>query len=257
MKHKKNYEILRVTTVAICMMTLLLSGCSSLPQNQAKRYFDNLYKRIPYRQEGDHRVISLFYVTSRKVVDEPGSGLKFLPQMGEDLTGGILDAKIDPSLKIGKMSPEKLKSTGEIRLQSIDKVDIDDLADKIWEAIDKSPHKSLLVLVFGFKDDFHTTAIKTAYYSYMLDVNTPILLFDWPGDQPVSIGGYEQAQANAKESGIYFGEVLATIAKEIQPGDKIWIQASSLGCQVVCSGFEYMHENPTLADPQEEIDHVF
>ena len=257
MKSRKNDNILGVATVAVCMVTLLLAGCSSLAENKAKRYFADLYKRMPYRQEGKHRVISIFYTTSRKVVDTPGKDLKFLPKMGDALTGGIIDVKIDPSIRIGRMLPKRFESKGEIGLKKIDKVDIDSLADKIRAAIDTSPHKSLLVLVFGFKDDFYSVAIEAAYYSYMLDVNTPILLFDWPGDQPVSISGYKQAQKNAKESGAYFGEVLATIAKEIQPGDKIWIQASSLGCQVVCSGFEYMHEHPILADPQEEIDHVF
>ena len=257
MKHKKNDNILGIATVAICMMTLLLSGCGSLPQNRVKKYFDKLYKRIPYRQEGEQRVISIFYATSRKVVDEPGADLKFLPKMGDALTGGIIEVKIDPSIRIGKMLPKRFESKGEIGLQKIDKIDIDNLADKVRTAIDKSPHNSLLVLVFGFKDDFYSVAIEAAYYSYMLDVNTPILLFDWPGDQPVSIGGYDQAQENAEKSGVYFGKVLAGIAKEIQPGDKIWIHASSLGCQVVCSGFEHMYKHPLLADPQEEIDHVF
>ena len=198
MNSKKNHKILRAATVSICLMTLLLAGCSSVGANKAKRYFDNLYNRIPYRQEGQHRVLSLFYVTSREVVDTPGADPKFLPKMGDALSGGILEVKIDPSIRIGKMLPKRFERTGEIGLQKIDRVDIHDLADNIRTAMDASPHKSLLILVFGFKDDFRSVAIEAAYYSYMLDVNTPILLFDWPGDQPVSIRGYKKAQANAQ-----------------------------------------------------------
>jgi len=257
MEREKHVNITRAVTATVCIMTLLLTGCASMQGTKAKKYFSNLYRRIPYRQEGPHRVIKIFYATSRAVVDKPDADLEFLPKMGENLTGGVLDVKIDPSLKIGKMLPKRFERTGEIGLANIEKVDIDVLANNVREAIDKSPHKSLLVLVFGFKDDFHSIAIEAAYYSYMLDVNTPILLFDWPGDQPVSIRGYNRAKENAKASGVFFGKVMAAVAEELQPGDKIWIQASSLGCQVVCSGFEYMYKHPALADPQEEIDHVF
>jgi esterase/lipase superfamily enzyme len=38
--------------------------------------------------------------------------------------------------------------------------------------------------------------------------------------------------------------------------EKLWVKASSLGCQVVCDAFEEMYKEPVCADSEIEIDHV-
>jgi esterase/lipase superfamily enzyme len=88
-----------------------------------------------------------------------------------------------------------------------------------------------------------------------LDVDTPVLLFDWPGDQPVNPWGYGKARELAVASGPYLGRLLAKIIQEVKP-EKLWVESSSLGCQVVCDAFEWMHQQPDLADSEEEISHV-
>jgi len=238
------------------MISLVMAGCSSMPGQKTTGDFDNLYKRLNYRQEGSYRVIDIFYATSREVVDKGDSDFRFLPRMGKEMTGCMLDVKIDPHVRIGKMLPKRFMRKGEIGIQDIKKLDDKDFMEKLTDAVDGSPHRSLLVLVFGFKDDFESVAIEAAYFAYMLDVNTPILLFDWPGDQPVSIPGYHKAQENAKASGPYLGELLSTVIQQVKP-DKIWIQASSMGCQVVCDAFDHMYKYDHLRDPQAEIQHVF
>ncbi|MFC1549130.1 alpha/beta hydrolase [Candidatus Omnitrophota bacterium] len=223
---------------------------------ETRDYFSDLYKRIAYKTEGDYRVIDIFYSTNREVEKKKDSNLRFRPKMAKNLTNGMLEVKIDPRIRIGKMLPRRFERKGEIGIQDVQRFDDEVFVKKLTEAVKSSPHDSLLVLVFGFKDDFETTAIEAAYFAYMLDVNTPVLLFGWPGDQGVSISGYKRAQSYAKESGPYLGELLAQIARKVKP-KRIWIQSSSLGCQVVCDAFNHMYKYDDLADRDEEIEHVF
>ncbi|NQT22807.1 MAG: alpha/beta hydrolase [Candidatus Omnitrophica bacterium] len=142
-----------------------------------------------------------------------------------------------------------------MEVQKIQNMEENVFMKELADAVNASPHNSLMVLVFGYKDSFELTAIKAAYFAYLLDINTPVLLFDWPGDQPVSIWGYKKAQNLAKESGPYLGGTLIKISREIKP-KKLWVEASSLGCQVVCNSFEYMVKHKDFCDPDCEIDQV-
>lgn len=233
----------------------LLTGCAFLPIQTSSGYFKDIYKRIRYTIEGRYRVIDIFYATSRKGDERRTSSLYFTNDMADNITTGSLNIKIDPRLKIEKMLPYRLKRKGMIGIQNIEKTDEDVFMKQLSDAVNASPHRSLLVIVFGYKDDFEATAIKAAYFAYLLDVNTPVLLFDWPGDQGVSPGGYEKAQSLAIKSGPYLGELLVRITREVKPS-KLWITASSLGSQVVCDAFDQMSKYPDIMDADTEIDHV-
>ena len=239
--------------VTVCSF---LAGCASITSQEAQPYLSDLYRRIAYKQEGDYRVIDIFYSTNREVVEKQDAPLRFRPNMTDKMTSGMLEIKLDPGIKIGRMLPGRFKRKGEIGIQDIQKMDDGLFIDSLTKAVRSSPHDSLLVLVFGFMDDFETTAIKAAYFAYLLDVNTPILLFGWPGDQPVTIGGYKRAQKYAEESGPYLGQMLTDIIRKVKP-KRIWVQASSLGCQVVCSAFEHMYKYDDLSDRETEIEDVF
>ena len=250
---------LAMTVMRLCVITLLctviLTGCALIPIQTSSGYFKDLYKRIRYTIEGRYRVIDIFYATSRKLDERKPDSIYFTNGIAKDITTGSLNIKIDPSLKIEKMLPYSLKRKGMIGIQNIDKAPESDFIKQLTDAVNISPHKSLLVVVFGYKDDFEATAIKAAYFAYLLDINTPVLLFDWPGDQGVSIGGYEKARSLATESGPYLGELLTKIIREVKP-EKLWIDASSLGCQVVCDAFDQMYKYPDISDKDLEIDHV-
>ncbi len=239
----------------LTFLGVFLSGCSYFPIQTATPYIKDLYRRIPYKMDGHYRVISIFYATCRKVEKGKDFSSSFLPKLGDKTSYGKMDVKVNPRLKIGKMQPASLKKRGMIEMDGLEEMGSDNFIERLDEAVKNSPHNSLLVLAFGYKDDFEVTAIKAAYFAYLLDVNTPVLLFDWPGDQPVSIGGYKKAQSLAVESGPYMGRLLAKIAREIKP-QKLWVESSSLGCQVVCSAFEHMCKYNDCADPDFEIDHV-
>ncbi len=247
---------LQIKSIALAVSILFaLSGCSSIPIQGAKSYFDKLYKRIPYKTEGGYRVIDIFYATDREVISGASPSPEFNRKVAKEMTYGTLDVKIDPTVRIGTMLPDKIKRHGVMGVQDVSKLDREAFIKKLTEAVQASPHKSLMVLVFGYKDNFEATSIKASYFTYILDINTPVLLFDWPGDQDVDIEGYLKARDYANESGPYLGKVLTDVIEKVKP-EKLWINASSLGCQVVCDAFEQMYKNPALADAEAEIDHV-
>ncbi len=239
----------------LLIATLLLQGCASVPLKDGSDPVEKtLYRRIPSKPEGDRRVIKLFFASSR-LIQERNGRLSFHPEIGGGLTLGRLNCRINPSVKIGKVIPSALKKKGVVNIQDIEKLNDDAFIQDISRAVQDSPHRSLLVLVHGFKDDFEMTATKLAYFTYLLDANTPVLIFDWPGDQSVTPWGYRKAVKLAADSGPYLGEALARIIREVKP-QKLWIESASLGCQVVCSAFEWMCRHPDLADPQTEINHT-
>lgn len=251
---KAKIRVLYYFMVSILCLSVL-AGCSGLPIKTSSSYFNDLYKRIRYTIEGRYRVIDIFYTTTRQIDEKKKPSVHFTNKLSDHLTAGEINIKIDPSLKIEKMLPYRLKRTGVIGIQKIDTIAEDVLIKELSEAVKQSPHKSLLVVIFGYKDDFEATAIKAAYFAYLLDVNTPVLLFDWPGDQSVDIGGYKKAQGLATESGARLGELLIRINREVKP-EKLWIKASSLGCQVVCDAFDQMYKCSDCSGPDTEIDHV-
>lgn len=236
-------------------MTMFLSGCAMFP----KHYYGtdlakNTYRRFPYSVEGDKRVVQIFYATSRKVKEKNGK-LFFTSDLGKGVTTGVLRARVDPEIKIGKMLPKRMKRKGLIEVQDVTRFNDEMFYKELSAAIEKSPNKSLLVLAHGFKDDFEMTAIKLVYFTYLLDVNTPVLMFDWPGDQSISPWGYRKAEKFAKESGPFLGELLTQIIRKVKP-EKLWVGSASLGCQVVAEAFAWMYQYPDMADPEEEITHV-
>jgi esterase/lipase superfamily enzyme len=241
--------------VIVLLAALALQGCSSLPFKTSSSYFEDLYKRIRYTVEGRYRVVSVFYATSRKRDASNKSSVYFTNSISDSTTTGELDIRIDPRLKIEKMLPRRLERMGVIGIQSISAEQAGVFMKKLKSAVSDSPHKSLLVMIFGYKDDFESTAIKAAYFAYLLDINTPVLLFDWPGDQGVNPLGYEEARRLAVRSGPQLGELLARISEEIKP-EKLWIQASSLGCQVVCDAIQHMQEYDFVTDSELEVDHI-
>ena len=234
----------------------VLSGCAALPVKRGPSYsLEDIYKRMDYKIDGGYRVVNIFYATSREVDYTAKPSPVFKARLAGETTYGILDIRMDPRVRIGTMLPEQLKKNGIIELQTTKRLDPGVFIEQLSAAVKASPHKSLLVLVFGYKDGFEATAMKAAYFAYLLDVNTPVLLFDWPGDQPVSIWGYGKAQSLATASGPYLAEVLTKVVREVKP-EKLWIEASSLGCQVTCDAFDRLYTYPDFADEDIEIDHV-
>jgi esterase/lipase superfamily enzyme len=207
--------------------------------------------RLPGTPDGDFRRFQFFYTTNR-ATDDPetfdGQGSK----LGSAITAGTFDVRISPYMPILPriwFDTKNMDWVGQAPLSQ------DETFSQLRAAVHASPHKSLLVIVWGFRDWFRSAALKTAYTAYVLDINTPVLLFDWPGNQGDGSSGYRAAQQVAAKSAPDLGRVLARVMRETG-AEKIWLMASSLGCQVVCDAFAGLETQPDLIDGKAKIDHV-
>jgi esterase/lipase superfamily enzyme len=251
---KNNRKTARGMLIIGVLFSVCLSGCAPM-QKTASTYMKDIYKRISYRISDHYRVLDVFYATTRGHEQDSESMIPFDSSLSDKTSLGKTSIKIDPSVTVGKMLPEKLKTSGKMGVESVDMMDDERFMEELAAAVDASPNKSLFILVFGYKDDFEETAIKAGWFAYMLDVNTPVLLFDWPGDQPVNIRGYNKARRYAEVSGPALGKLITNIVREIKP-EKLWLKGSSLGCETICDAFEYMYQYDDMRDDEAELTKV-
>jgi esterase/lipase superfamily enzyme len=127
--------------------------------------------------------------------------------------------------------------------------------EQVRGLVQESPYRSLLVVVHGFREAFPSALRKTAFLGHVLDINSPVLVFDWPGDQGSSLRGYRRAQQVARASGADLARTLLLIIRQIQP-DRLWLVANSMGAQVVADAFGVLYREADLADAETEIEDV-
>jgi len=127
--------------------------------------------------------------------------------------------------------------------------------EQMRQVVNASPRRSLLIVIHGFRERFPSALRKTAFVGHILDINSPIMVFDWPGDQGSALRGYRRARSVATESGAELAKTLELIVRDIQP-DKIWLLANSMGGQVVADAFSHLYQNPEFADAGIEIEDV-
>jgi esterase/lipase superfamily enzyme len=208
-------------------------------------------RRLPSTPDGDWRRFQFFYATNRAADDEAtfeGQGNK----LGSDISAGTFDVRISPSMPI---TPRVWFDTQYMEWADRVELSQEEGLARLRTAVEASPHKSVLVIVWGFRDWFQSAALKTAYTAYVLDINTPVLLFDWPGNQGEGRSGYMASREVATRSAPDLGRVLARVSRETG-AEKIWLMGSSLGCQTICDAFAWLDTQPTLFQGLPKIDHV-
>src|SRR6516225_2710594 len=207
--------------------------------------------RLPSVPDGDMRRFQFFYATNRDTKDPEtfqGQGNR----LGTEISTGTFEVRISPYMPI---VPRVWFDTKQ--MQWADRVELsqEQGLSRLREAIQTSPQKSLLVIVWGYRDWSQSAALKTAYTAYVLDINTPVLLFDWPGNGGPGASGYRASREVAYKSGPDLGRVLAKIIREADV-ENIWLMGSSLGCQTICDAFTWMMTQPDLVKGPPKIDHV-
>lgn len=203
--------------------------------------------RLPSISESAPHEFRFFYATNRKNSEETFNGRG--NSLSDEITTGTFDVTISPYLPIKPLvwfEKESMEWAGRQDLQK------EAFHSKLKEAVQASPQKSLLVIVWGFRDWFQSAALKTAYTAYVLDINTPVLLFDWPGNQGEGFRGYLSSQEVATKSAPDLGHTLATALKETG-AENVWLMGSSLGCQTIVDSLVWLKNQP---DPYPEIAHV-
>jgi esterase/lipase superfamily enzyme len=216
-----------------------------------------LFRRMKVAQLAEKGSYRFFYVTNRRLRSDDGPlEERFGKEREEILKYGYFDANIQPSLGLGMLiNATEWFQNEEIRLKVVQELEPTAFVKQARRLIQDSPYRSLLVVVHGFKEAFPSALRKTAFLSHVLDVNTPVLLFDWPGNQGSSLGGYRRARQVAEASGAELARTLELIIRDIQP-DRLWLVANSMGGQVVADAFGLLYREADLADAETEIEDV-
>jgi esterase/lipase superfamily enzyme len=207
--------------------------------------------RLPSTPDGDWRRFQFFYATNRDTSDTAtfqGKGSR----LGSAMSAGTFDVRISPYMPI---TPRVWFDTQHMEWADRAELSQDDCLARLRTAVQASPHKSVLVIVWGFRDWFQSAALKTAYTAYVLDINTPVLLFDWPGNQGEGRSGYLASRQAANQSAPDLGRLLARVIRETG-AEKLWMMGSSLGCQTISDAFVWLETQPDLFEGLPKIDHV-
>ncbi len=215
------------------------------------------FRRMTVAQLEEQGVFRFFYVTNRDsdaaegpLEERFGSGRE------TSLKFGIFDTEIRASLGLGLLlNPSDWFLNEEIRLKNIEALEKEKFVAKLRQQVEASPRRSLLLIVHGFRERFPSALRKTAFLSHVLDIDTPVVVFDWPGDQGSSLRGYRRARQVAAESGAELAATLETIIEDVQP-ERLWLMANSMGGQVVVDAFSLLNRDADFSDSQTEIENV-
>jgi esterase/lipase superfamily enzyme len=216
-----------------------------------------LFRRMKVSQLAEKGSYRFLFVTNRRFESDDGSlEERFGNAREEILKFGYFDTKIQPSLGLGMLiDATAWFQNEEIQLTEVRELEQAAFVRQARTFIQGSPYRSLLIVVHGFKEAFPSALRKTSFLSHVLDVNTPVLLFDWPGNQGSMLSGYRRAHRVAKASGAELARTLQLIIRVIQP-DRLWLIANSMGGQVVADAFAQLYRKTDLADAETEIENV-
>jgi len=215
------------------------------------------FRRMTVSQLGDESAYRFHYVTNREAGEEPDSiDRRFGHERGAELVFGSFDTRIEPALGIGMLiDATEWFQNEEIQIDVVREQGRAAFVASLRELVAASPDRSLLVVVHGFREAFESGLRKTAFLSHVLDIDAPVLLFDWPGNQGSSLRGYRRARDVARSSGPDLAATLDLVIREVGPA-RLWVLANSMGAQVVAEAFGILHGDPALADPELEIENV-
>ncbi len=227
---------------------------SGFALRHAEAFYFRRLQVAPLDEPGTYR---FFYATNRRV--EPGDAAleeRFGNERESALKFGLFDTAIEPTLGLGMIIDRTKWFQNEVlKLRRVEELDRPAFVEQMRRHVQDSPRRSLLVVVHGFREAFPSALRKTAFLGHVLDINSPVLLFDWPGNQGSSLTGYRRARRVAQESGAELAQTLELIIREIQPA-RLWLVANSMGAQVVADAFSLLYQESDLADAETEIEDV-
>jgi esterase/lipase superfamily enzyme len=231
-----------------------LYGATSEALQRAENF---LFTRMTVSQLSDQDNNRYFFVSNRKKTnDDEILENRFGNERGDELNYGLFDIAIEPSVGLGMfINPSEWFQSEEIVVKNMEALQQQAFVRKVREQVDASPRRSLLVVIHGYRERFPSALRKTAFVGHILDINSPVMVFDWPGDQGSSLRGYRSARNIATESGTELAKTIELIVRDIKP-EKLWIIANSMGGQVVADAFSHLYQNPEFADADIEIEDV-
>jgi esterase/lipase superfamily enzyme len=254
-------RIKRLVWIGTALVVLLLVGLALFFYRPTRVALERAeafqFRRMLVTRLGAENVYRFFFVTNRNL--ESGDGPleeRFGNQRQEGLSFGLFDTRLEPALGIGMIiNPTDWFQNEEIQLKQVESLNRVDFIAEVQKQVQASPLRSLLINVNGFREGFPSALRKTAFLGHVLDIDTPALVFDWPGDQGSTPQGYRRAQRIASESGAELAQTLELIIRQVRP-DRLWLVANSMGAEVVAHAFSILYRQADLSDGQTEIENV-
>jgi len=239
--------------LVLCFLIVSVACKPSPPEGveEVVKLFESY--RMPFAKEEKNKVFDFFYFSNRSVTESADPLLSYGSAIGDEIRLGTFKISLAPKRNLRGNNPNKWSG---IEVKDLAELRKEDFLNQLQRAVESSPNHSLAILVFGYRNPFKNALLKGAKLAFSVDINTPVVIFDWPADQPLGVGGYKKAFSFAKESGVPLGEFIATVIDRIRP-QRLWLGGGSLGTQVICNAFSHMMTIPALADYEKEIDHVF
>jgi esterase/lipase superfamily enzyme len=226
--------------------------------NEALQRAENFpFRRMQVTRVADREVFRFFFATNRAVAagEEPLRE-RFTSTREDRLKFGSFDTEIEPSLGLGRwLNASTWFLDEEIKVVSLQHLQRDSFVRQVRAMVAASPHRALLVMVHGYRSSFDFALRGTAFLANILDINAPVMVFDWPGNQGSSLSGYRRAQQVATASGAELADALSLIVREIRP-ERLWLLANSMGGEVVLDAFRQLYRDRDFADADPEIDQV-
>ena len=216
-----------------------------------------LFRRMQVTRVDDQGTYRFFFVTNRRQENNGGDiERRFSNEREDELKFGYFDSSIEPDLGLGIIfNPDLWFQTERTRIREVGLMESPEFIEKLTGFVQSSPRGSLLVVVHGFREEFPSALHKTAFLGHQLDIDTPILVFDWPGNQGSTLRGYRRAQRVATESGAELARLIGLIVEEVRP-KRLWLMANSMGAQVVSDAFSVLYNEAQFADVETEIEDV-
>jgi esterase/lipase superfamily enzyme len=206
--------------------------------------------RLPSTPDGDMRRFQFFYATNREDSKDTFNG--YGNKLGNGILNGTFDVRISPYMLI---KPHSWFDKENMEWANREALPEDKFLSKLRDVVQASPQKSILIIVWGFRDWFQSAALKTAYTAYVLDINTPVLLFDWPGNQGEGLRGYAASRRMTPQSALDLAHLLAKVIPATG-AQKVWLMGSSLGCQTIADSFKLLDSRKDMVNQKVKVDEV-
>jgi esterase/lipase superfamily enzyme len=215
------------------------------------------FRRMIVAQLAEQGTFRFFYVTNRRLGVANGEiEERFESEREAPLKFGSFVTEIQATLGLGMIiNPSDWFLNEEIQLSEVRALEQEALLAQLRHQVQASTDRSLLVVVHGFRERFPSALRKTAFLAHVLDIDTPVLVFDWPGDQGSSLRGYRRARQIARASGAELADTLEMIIENVRP-DRLWLMANSMGAQVVADAFSLLYRDADFSDLQTEFENV-
>lgn len=148
-----------------------------------------LFRRMSVAQLSQQGEYRFFFITNRKPQAVTGAiSQLYSNERHSDLDFGRFDTEIMPSLGLGMLiDPTSWLQDEEIDLKRVETRSREDFVSELSEQASASKHGAVFILLHGYREAHESALRKTAFVGHVLDIDAPIVLFDWPGDQGGSL----------------------------------------------------------------------